>query len=129
MATVKDVLRSYAATSPSLGSSKAPFSNRSAQLASDLKIVSTSSQTYFALCFGAVIVVFILSAALAARYVDSPQQLSAMFGALGLTLTGLLARMAGLWKQKVASDILLALCAVADNDQRNTIVDALLKRL
>jgi hypothetical protein len=129
MPTVKDVLRSYAATSPSLGSSKAPLANRSAQLATDLKTVSTSSQNYFALCFGAVIVTFMLSAALAVRYLDSPQQLSAMFGALGLTLTGLLARMAGLWKQKVTSDTLLALCAVADNDQRNTIVNALLKRL
>lgn len=129
MPTVKDVLRSYTAASPALGSSRATASNRAAQLAQDLKTVSTASRNYFAVCFGALVVAFLLGAAMAIRYLDSPRELGVMFGALGLTLTGLLTQMAGLWKQKVTSDTLLALVAVADNDQRNAIVNALLTRL
>jgi non-ribosomal peptide synthetase component E (peptide arylation enzyme) len=129
MPNVKDALRSYAAAPPMLGQRPPADASRTRQLTRRLEAVSRVNGRYFAICFGAVLALFVLSAVVAVRFLDSPQTLTALFAALGITVTGLISQMASLWKQKVMSDTLLALAAVATEEQLSRIIDDLLKRL
>jgi hypothetical protein len=123
--TLTDALQSYLAIHPSLGPKPADETQR---LARRLERVSRDNRRYFAVCFGAVGVLFVGAAAVAAMYLRSPTHITAVFGALGITVTGLIRQMTQLWKDKVAADMLLVLVAVADGPQMKKIVERLLKR-
>lgn len=128
MLSLKNVLRSYAVVPASLGRSRATQRTADA-LARDLKRASESNRIYFTLCFGAVLIVFLGAASIAVKYLDSPQRITAIFSALGITVTGLIVQMTSLWKQKVAADTMMVLCTVADDEQIHKVIDRLLKTL
>jgi multisubunit Na+/H+ antiporter MnhF subunit len=128
MPTLKQVLRSYRTAAPKLGPARTP--RRSVEtLSDDLQNVSRSNQIYFAICFGCVVALFIGAGIVAVRFVDTPSRIAAVLGALGISVMGLITQMASLWKQKVASDMLLVLCREADEAHLQKIIDGLLEKL
>ena len=128
MPSLKSVLRSHAALTPGLGRTRNTERTADA-LARDLRRVSESNRTYFTVCFVAVLLVFLGTGAIAVRYMNSPERITEIFGALGVSVMGLIAQMTSLWKQKVAADTLIVLCSVADDTLIQKIIDTLLTKL
>jgi len=128
MLSLKKVLQSYAVLPATLGRAR-PRERPADALARDLKRASESNRIYFSICFAAVLLVFLGAGTLAVQYVDSPQRVTAIFSAVGVTVMGLIAEMTSLWKQKVAADTMMVLCTVADDDQIQRVIDHLLKTL
>jgi hypothetical protein len=52
-----------------------------------------------------------------------------IFGVLGISVTGLMAQMTSLWKQKVLADTVLVLCRNVDDTRLEPFLEALLNKL
>jgi hypothetical protein len=130
MDALTDVLRSYLVERPQLGPGRqAEPRDPRAGLTRQLARIGATNQTYFNVCFGAVVVLFVLAIGIVLFFLKSPTQMAAVFGAVGVTVTGLISRMTSLWKHKVSADALLALIPVATEEQLKTVIETLLKRL
>jgi hypothetical protein len=131
MPTFADALRRFnnpQLQPPALGGRPHRGSERDV-LAADLLDVSRTNRIYFILCFAAVWVVFIGAAAIAVRYLDSPDRIRTIFSVLGISITALFGQMTSLWKQKVKADMLLVLARQIPEAELKSIVDALLRDL
>jgi len=130
MANLKTVLRRYGqfTPAPSLGSGSPTHRAKQDMLARDLLRVSQVNYTYFGLCFAAVLGVLIGCAAIALRYLDSPETIRVIFAVLGISVTGLITQMINLWKQKVLADTMLVLARNLDDTQTKAVVDTILAK-
>jgi hypothetical protein len=127
MPNLKDVLRSYQITAPQLGRTTMP--RAAGSLARDLDHVSRSNRGYFVVCFACVVALFLAVGVIVVRFVDNPARIQLLFTVLGISVMGLIAQMANLWKQKVSADLLIVLARNADEAQLTKIIDALLAKL
>src|SRR5215203_853261 len=129
MPTVKTVLHRYLRTMPAphLGASAATLSRK--ELANDLMAVSRANRTYFVVCVAVILLVLLGAAAIALRYLDSPDHIRTIFGVLGISITGLVAQLVSLWKQKVMADTVLVLCRSLDELTLKPVLDVLLAKL
>ena len=130
MPNVHSVLRRYMTRTPppSLGPVLRSETQHQA-FANDLMAASRTNTVYFAICFGAVVAVLIGAAFVAIRYLESPDTIRTIFAVLGISVTGLTAQMAALWKQKVSADMMLILARNIDEAQMKTVVETLLAKL
>src|SRR5699024_1578232 len=114
MTTVKSILHRHLqmAMSPHLGAGVATLNRK--QLTADLMGVSRSNQAYFFTCFAVIVLGLAAAGAIALRFLNSPTEIAAIFGALGLSVTGLITQLISLWKQKVTADTVLVLCRNLD---------------
>ena len=128
--TVDSALRHFLHTAPqpTLGPERRPASRRDI-LARDLMTISRTNRIYFTACFGAVVLVLVGAAVIVMRHIDSVGTIQAVFAVLGISITGLTAQMASLWKHKVAADMLLVLARNVEQDQLKSILDALMAKL
>src|SRR5215472_12587520 len=111
--SLKEVLEAYRPEGPDFGE-KAPGPKRkkpdgSEQLRRDLLNVSVMNRNYFRICVASLLVVFAGACLLVLRSLDKPTQVAAIFGASGISLLGIITLMIKLWKQKVSTDMMLAL--------------------
>lgn len=129
MTTVKSTLHRHLqmAMSPHLGAGVTTLNRK--QLAADLMAVSRTNQTYFFTCFAVIVLVLAGAGAVAMRFLDSPAEVSAIFGALGLSVTGLITQLISLWKQKVTADTVLVLCRNLDETTLKPVLDVLLAKI
>jgi hypothetical protein len=84
---------------------------------------------YFNVCFSAMALLFVGAVGVVLLFIESPQRIAAVFGAVGVSVTGLVAQMTRMWRQKVSADMLLALCGVLGEDQLTAVITDLLKRM
>lgn len=130
MSRLKQVLTSYTAAPPVMGGQKRESTRNPAWLAEELRRVSNTSRVYFLLCFAAVLCLLVMVCGIALFFLDKPKTITAVFSALGgISVSGLTLQMANLWKQKVASDLLIIVTGVANEQQMSEIIDKLLAKL
>lgn len=129
MSTVKSTLHRHLQVTPSphLGAGVTTLNRK--QLAADLLAVSRANQRYFLVCFALVVLALIGAGVIAVRYLDSPERIAAVFGVLGLSVTGLITQLVSLWKQKVIADTLLVLCRNLDESTLKPVLDTLLAKM
>jgi multisubunit Na+/H+ antiporter MnhF subunit len=101
--------------------------NTKQNLANELKEIRLKNGTFFWILVIMTIIVFILSCFFVYRFMNDPSKLKTLFGATGITISGLLFFMQRSWKQKTALDMLLALTSSLDPDTIKTIAAALVK--
>lgn len=128
MPTVESTLRRHLLTvpEPRLGRAAGPAAIDRTALGNDLLAVSRTNQVYFAVCFAVVVLALIGAGIVTVRFMDSPQRIAALFAALGISITGLMAQMVSLWKQKVIADAILVLSRNLDEPQLKPMLDGLL---
>jgi hypothetical protein len=93
----------------------------------NLQAVSSANRNYFLVCVFFLMVLFGGSCALLLHFIDSPNGVTAIFGATGITFAGLTTQMANLWKKKVTSDMLLVLAGRLQPGDLKGITDVLLR--
>lgn len=99
------------------------------QLKLELREVSRSNEHYFAICVVMILVLFLASLWVIMRFLGRPDVVTTAFAALGISTAGLLRAMIRLWREKVATDMLLALAGALTKDALKSVIAVLLKRL
>ena len=95
----------------------------------DLLRVSRTNAIYFNVCFGVIVATLLGAGAITLRFLDSPQTIKTIFGVLGISITGLTAMLASLWREKVRADLLLVLARSIDDEQLKKYLDNLMSKL
>src|SRR6266852_6008939 len=90
------------------GAQPAPAINVS-DLRSEISQVGKNNSMFFRVCFALLVVLFVGCVALVFNFLNEPSKAGAVFGVTGLSFLGIIGQMLKLWKQKVASDLTLAL--------------------
>jgi hypothetical protein len=126
MSTLKTVLASYAKVEMAkLGgpeTSAVEFDN----LRKDLKQIISGNNGTFAICVVMVLVLFGVQLWVA---LTQPQLVKAAAGVFGISAAGLIFQMIQLWREKVATEILLGLIPVLDPPVLQTVINALIKKI
>jgi hypothetical protein len=99
------------------------------RLREQLQRVSRESANYFGVCVVMVMVIFLATLGAALRYAGQANLVTLAFAVLGATMIGMLRVMVGLWREKVATDVLLALAGSLEGDHLRSILAVFLKRL
>src|SRR5512140_3758185 len=99
------------------------------RLREQLRHISRANEHYFGACVVMVMTVFIAALWVALRYADHDGAVKLAFAALGASMIGMLRVMVGLWREKVATDVLLALAGSLEGDHLRSIIAVPLKRL
>lgn len=127
MKRLKNIL-SDLAEAVELGST-APKPLDVARAEASLRQVARADERYFALCCVMIVVLFAASIWIVLTHLDEPSAIKVVFAALGVTSAGLIRMMSGLWREKVATDMLIALVATMDDRTLKSIIAVLLRRL
>jgi hypothetical protein len=98
-------------------------------LSADLAAISSRNRIYFQICFASVGVLLAGSCALVIAFIDDPGRVGTVFGVTGVTIVGLIGQMIGLWKQKVAADIIVVLARNVPGPEIKPVLDVLLAKL
>lgn len=132
MTSVASAVAAYAtvAVTPELGAqpSKSGRSRRTA-FERDLLQVSRTNAIYFNVCFGVIVAALLGAGGITLRFLDSPQTIKTIFGVLGISISGLIALLASLWREKVRADLLLVLARSIDDEQLKSITNRLMSKL
>lgn len=129
MSTVRMAIERYRSQTvvPTLGTRKS--SAKRSDLAEDLMAISHTNRHYFIACFAAVLACLFAAGAITLRFLDSPDRVRAIFGVLGISITGLTMQLTALWKQKVSADLLAVLARTLTEEQSSAVLDKLLDKL
>jgi hypothetical protein len=128
MSKLKAVLAKYApAPAAPFGGSKHVLKKE--QLRKDLLAVSDKNKSFFYIGVGMLVVLFVAALSLVWLWNDKPQLISAVFAASGVSITGIIATMFKHWKEKVRTDMLLALLSGTDDETLKTVVGTLASKL
>jgi hypothetical protein len=126
MSTLKTALTSYAKVEMAkLGgpeTSGVEFDN----LRKDLKQVIRANNGIFAIC---VVMLLVLFGVQLWVTLTQPQLVIAAAGVFGISAAGLIFQMIQLWREKVATEILLGLIPVLDPPVLRTVINALIKKI
>ncbi|AUX41095.1 uncharacterized protein SOCE26_025000 [Sorangium cellulosum] len=99
------------------------------RLREQLRQVGRTSEAYFAVCVVMLMVLFVAALWAALRATEGTGFVKEAFAGLGVSMFGLIRAMLGLWREKVATDVLLTLAASLDSDTLRSVIAVLLKRL
>lgn len=99
------------------------------KIQAELQEVSRTSETYFGACVVMTMAAFLVALWATLHYAMSPETVKLTFGGLGAYLIVIVRTMKGLWREKVATDMVVALAASLDRDTLASIIAVLLKRL
>lgn len=78
-------------------------------LKAKLESLRSSKENEFRICMGVIIAAFVALISLCFILKNEPDKLVMLTSATGVTVTGLVAAMRGLWRDKIAVDFILAL--------------------
>lgn len=127
--SVRSVLAEFGASGLSFDAGSAHPVPDLSGLRDQLEAVRRGSRTAFAIATGMLVVLFVLCCCLILTYVGRPSVISGVLGASGLSVMGIVSQMIRLWKEKVASDILIALAMNLPDSELRTIIKVLKPRL
>jgi hypothetical protein len=118
MKNLKDVLAQYSAEGPRFGDGAIPLGGTAPavsptiqSLKADLEAIRKRNTTYFVCCFVLLVLLFGTCFVLVIFALRNPTLIQSALAATGLSFFGIVAQMLKLWKEKVASDLTLALIA------------------
>jgi heme A synthase len=106
MNDLKSVLRRY---SPQIKMGEEEIPLQKERLKADLQRLRKSKDWAFYICIGMVILAFLISIGLVVTLFREPDKITILFSATGLTTAGLISVMRGIWKEKVAIELTIAL--------------------
>lgn len=99
------------------------------RLREQLRRVSRANEHYFGVCVVMLMVMFVGALWVTLRYTSDAGAVKIAFAAFGVMMIGMMRVMLGLWREKVATDVLLALAGSLEGDHLRSIIAVLLKRL
>jgi hypothetical protein len=112
------------ATDVSLGSTKMEG------LAGKLRGLSRRNEKYFRVCIGLLVVILLSSLCFVILFRNQPAIIAGVFTALGASAYGGVRQMVQLWREKVATDVLVELVTVLPQTEVLMLLkDVFLKRL
>ncbi len=122
MNTLDDVLNEFKPT-VDLGGAKSP----SDKLLKRLRDVNAANSKYFIICVAMVVAMFVAALSLIFLRMSDSTTATLVAGAFGLSVAGMVRMMLRLWREKVATDLLLEL----SNDPAvlRSVIDTLATRL
>jgi hypothetical protein len=130
MNNLKSVLAAYA-PSPDVylgGDSKNDLPRD--RLRKDLLAVSDKNKSFFYIGVAMLVILFLAALGLVWMWRDKPQLITGVFAATGVSITGIIATMFSHWKEKVRSDMLLALLSGTDDvETLKAVIGALAAKL
>jgi hypothetical protein len=124
---VKHVLGTYVG-GVQMGEAPAPRVEDGA-LTNGLAAVSQTNQLYFQICFGALLLLFTGSCLLVLKFINDPSRLGTLFTVTGVSMAGLIAQMASLWKQKVTADVVALLARNLQPGDTRAVIEVLFAKL
>src|SRR5262245_22059674 len=86
------------------------------RLKGELGAVSRANEHFFAVCVVRILALFLAALWAIIRYAANPDAVRIAFGAFGLSVAWMIRVMIGLWREKVATDMALALVGALDVD-------------
>lgn len=125
MKDLKSVLRRYA-PQVQLGEAETQF--QAERLKVDLQRLRKSKDWAFIICAGMVVLAFLISIGLVIVLFREPDKIAVLFGATGLTTAGLISVMRGIWKEKVAIEMTIALLESMRPESFESILPVILKK-
>jgi hypothetical protein len=125
MKDLKSVLRRYA-PQVMLGEAETQF--QAERLKVDLQRLRKSKDWAFIICTAMVVLAFLISIGLVIVLFREPDKIAVLFSATGLTTAGLISVMRGIWKEKVAIEMTIALLENLDPQQFESIILVILKK-
>lgn len=99
------------------------------ELRSRLDKIVRDNGYYLWICCGFTVVLFLVAMIVVLMNMDQPGLIQIAFAAVTATTGGAIYTMRSLWREKVATEILLALCDAFDGDALRTVVDTFVRRL
>jgi hypothetical protein len=114
-------------TSPA-GTVVTPEINVSA-LQTEIKQAGQQNVSYFRTCFVLLVILFAGCSVLVLAFINQPSKAGAIFTITGLSFFGIIAQMLKLWKEKIASDLTLALAGTLPPEQLLTALETILKQI
>jgi multisubunit Na+/H+ antiporter MnhF subunit len=106
MKDLKSVLQRYT-PQIKMGEEEVPLQKE--QIKADLQRLRKSKDWAFFICVGMVVLAFLISIGLVIALFQDPDKVTILFSATGLTTAGFISVMRGIWKEKVAIDLTIAL--------------------
>jgi len=125
MKDLKSVLRRYA-PQVQLGEAETQF--QAQKLKVDLQRLRKSKDWAFIICAAMVVLAFLISIGLVIALFREPDKIAVLFGATGLTSAGLISVMRGIWKEKVAIEMTIALLENMRPESFESIIPVILKK-
>lgn len=137
METLISTLRTYSKISHKLGDNEevsvhgSVLEQKKERLQSMLTAIVQRNTVFVWIIVGMVIVLFTGSIAIAIIYIHNLDTLKVLFGTGGVLtiLLGFVQKMQSLWKDKVNSEMLLALISSANDETLNAVITVLLNKL
>jgi hypothetical protein len=99
------------------------------RLSEELRSVGRANEHYFALCVVMILALFLAALWVIIRYAATPDAVRGAFVCFGLSVAALIRVMIGLWREKVATELAVALVGALDQETTRSIIEVLLKRL
>jgi Kef-type K+ transport system membrane component KefB len=109
-----------------LGEAETQF--QAERLKVDLQRLRKSKDWAFIICTAMVVLAFLISIGLVIVLFREPDKIAVLFSATGLTTAGLISVMRGIWKEKVAIEMTIALLENLDPQQFESIILVILKK-
>jgi hypothetical protein len=122
-----NALLSFTQVSPHFGPADEAADQQRDQFRKDLRAISESTNRYFVICVALVLILFAGACALGAFKLNHPAEITAVFGATGLSFSGIFRQMLRLWKEKVNTEMLIALAGNLETADLRKMALALLK--
>ncbi len=132
MKNLKSVLTEYSKSSIKLGDSVEKNVLSEAEILSlkqDLKSVSSSNNVFLWMTAAMILIVFLGLAFLIYYYIKTPEKLSIIFGASGISIGGLITYMDKLRKEKSITDTISVLLVVMDKETIKAHITLLLNKM
>jgi len=98
------------------------------RLKADLQRLRKSKDWAFCICVGMVVLAFLISIGLVVTLFREPDKIAVLFGATGLTTAGLISVMRGIWKEKVAIEMTIALLENMKPESLESIIQVILTK-
>jgi hypothetical protein len=129
MTSLTVILKKYTNSSRLLGEEANNSTLDREQLKSALMTLSKKNTTFFWICAILTSSTFIICCILILNFLNDPAKIQLIFGATGISMGTLLAFMNKLWKEKVSTDMIIALAGVVKEENLNSILVALLSKI
>jgi hypothetical protein len=125
MKSLKSILRRYD-RGVTLGEGEAALNKK--PIIADLQRLRKSKDWAFFICVGMVVLAFLISIGLVLTLIQEPDKITILFGATGLTTAGLISVMRGIWKEKVAIEMTIALLERTPPESLASVLAELIKK-
>ena len=133
MNNLKETLGKYNTSLHKLGddTSKKTSSLQAETLKVELSAISKKNAFIFWICVTMIISLFIGSIIFISIFINDSKKIELGFGTGGVVVSilGLITYMKNLWKEKVNSDLLLALVGSMNEDAMNSIISVIISKL